>query len=125
MDTKVTPPDVDPPEPGEDQDDLDEAMPRVQITRRRLILGVFFVVSTVAFLYVVLPNLADLENTRERIGDGLVVTGWADLDDLPEALEVTDNRFALGVQWHPEADERSRLIATLVEEARARRNGAG
>jgi putative glutamine amidotransferase len=43
---------------------------------------------------------------------------------LPEALEVADNRFALGVQWHPEADERSRLIAALVGEARARRNGA-
>jgi uncharacterized protein (TIRG00374 family) len=70
MDTQVTPPEVDPPEPVEDQDDLDEAMPRVQITRRGLILGVFFVVSTVAFLYVVLPKLADLENTRERIGEG-------------------------------------------------------
>jgi uncharacterized protein (TIRG00374 family) len=70
MDTQVTPPEVDPPEPADDQDDLDEAMPRVQITRRRLVLGIFFIVSTVAFLYVVLPNLADLENTRERIGEG-------------------------------------------------------
>jgi uncharacterized protein (TIRG00374 family) len=70
MDTKVPPPEADPPEPVDDQDDLDEAMPRVQITRRGLVLGIFFVVSTVAFLYVVLPNLADLENTRERIGEG-------------------------------------------------------
>jgi uncharacterized protein (TIRG00374 family) len=70
MDTQVTPPEADPPEPIDDQDDLDEAMPRVQITRRGLVLGIFFVVSTVAFLYVVLPNLADLENTRERIGEG-------------------------------------------------------
>jgi uncharacterized protein (TIRG00374 family) len=70
MDTQVTPPEVDPPEPVEDQDDLDEAMPRVQITRRGLVLGAFFVVSTVAFLYIVLPKLADLENTRERIGEG-------------------------------------------------------
>jgi putative glutamine amidotransferase len=61
----------------------------------------------------------------DRLGDGLVVTGWADVDALAEALEVEGNRFALGVQWHPEADERSRLIAALVEEARARRNGAG
>ena len=70
MDTKVTPPEVDPPEPGDDQDDLDEAMPRVQVTRKRLVLGVFFVVSALAFLYVVLPKLAALENTRERIGEG-------------------------------------------------------
>jgi putative glutamine amidotransferase len=57
----------------------------------------------------------------ERIGDGLEVTGWATLDDLPEALEVPGNRFALGVQWHPEADEMSPLIAALVEEAREHR----
>jgi putative glutamine amidotransferase len=57
----------------------------------------------------------------ERIGDGLEVTGWATLDDLPEALEVPGNRFALGVQWHPEADETSPLVAGLVDEARRRR----
>jgi putative glutamine amidotransferase len=53
-----------------------------------------------------------------RIGEDLVVTGWADLDELPEAIEVPDKRFALGVQWHPEADATSQVIATLVEEAR-------
>jgi putative glutamine amidotransferase len=55
----------------------------------------------------------------DRIGEGLVVTGWATIDDLPEALEVPGRRFALGVQWHPEADETSPLIAGFVEEARA------
>jgi putative glutamine amidotransferase len=61
----------------------------------------------------------------DRLGAGLTVTGWATLDELPEALEADGNRFALGVQWHPEADERSRLIAALVGEARSRRDGAG
>jgi putative glutamine amidotransferase len=56
----------------------------------------------------------------DRIGEGLVVTGWAQMDELPEALEVEGNGFALGVQWHPEADERSRLIAALVEHAAVR-----
>jgi putative glutamine amidotransferase len=56
-----------------------------------------------------------------RIGDGLEVTGWATIDDLPEVLEVPGNRFALGVQWHPEADSTSPLLAALVEEARAYR----
>jgi putative glutamine amidotransferase len=60
----------------------------------------------------------------DRLGDGLVVTGWADMDELPEALEAGRSRFALGVQWHPEADERSRLVAALVDEARARRTAA-
>jgi putative glutamine amidotransferase len=57
----------------------------------------------------------------DRIGEGLEVTGWATIDDLPEAIEVPGSRFALGVQWHPEADETSPLIAALVEEARAYR----
>jgi putative glutamine amidotransferase len=53
-----------------------------------------------------------------RLGEDLVVTGWSDLDELPEAIELPDKRFALGVQWHPEADATSQVIATLVEEAR-------
>ena len=57
----------------------------------------------------------------ERVGDGLEVTGWATVDDLPEAIEVPGNRFALGVQWHPEADATSPLIAALVDEARSYR----
>jgi putative glutamine amidotransferase len=57
----------------------------------------------------------------ERIGDGLEVTGWATIDDLPEAIELPGNRFTLGVQWHPEADPTSPLVAALVEEARAYR----
>jgi putative glutamine amidotransferase len=57
----------------------------------------------------------------ERIGGGLEVTGWATIDDLPEAIEDPAKRFALGVQWHPEADDTSPLIAALVEEARAYR----
>lgn len=54
----------------------------------------------------------------DRVGEGLVVTGHADLDDLPEAVELPGARFVLGVQWHPEADETSRLIASLVDDAR-------
>ena len=56
----------------------------------------------------------------DEVGDGLVVTGWATLDELPETIEAPDKAFALGVQWHPEADETSRVIAAFVEEARAR-----
>jgi putative glutamine amidotransferase len=54
----------------------------------------------------------------DRVGEDLVVSGWADADELPEAIEIPSKRFALGVQWHPEADEASRIIASLVEEAR-------
>jgi putative glutamine amidotransferase len=55
----------------------------------------------------------------DRIGDGFEVTGWATIDDLPEAIEDPSRRFALGVQWHPEVDPTSGLIAALVECARS------
>lgn len=55
----------------------------------------------------------------DRLGRGLTVTGQSLRDDLPEAVEDVGRRFALGVQWHPEADEASRVIGALVEEARA------
>jgi putative glutamine amidotransferase len=54
----------------------------------------------------------------DRLGDGLTVTGRSGIDDLVEAVEDTDARFLLGVQWHPEADERSRVVSALVEAAR-------
>jgi putative glutamine amidotransferase len=57
----------------------------------------------------------------DRIGEGLVVTGVATLDELPEAIELPERDFVLGVQWHPEADERSRIVGALVEAARAYR----
>jgi putative glutamine amidotransferase len=52
------------------------------------------------------------------LGAGLEVTGRSMLDDLPEALEAPGHRFVLGVQWHPEADERSRVVGALVQHAR-------
>ncbi|HZE05176.1 MAG TPA: gamma-glutamyl-gamma-aminobutyrate hydrolase family protein [Solirubrobacteraceae bacterium] len=60
----------------------------------------------------------------DAIGDGLAVTGVSTLDDLVEAIELPDRRFVLGVQWHPEADEGSRVIAALVQAAAAYRRDA-
>jgi putative glutamine amidotransferase len=56
----------------------------------------------------------------DRLGEGLVVSG-RDLDDgLPETIEMPDKDFVLGVQWHPEADEESRVVGALVSEAAGR-----
>jgi len=55
-----------------------------------------------------------------RIGTGLRVTAHAE-DGTPEALEEPTKRFALGVLWHPEAGEDSRLFESLVAEAAAYR----
>jgi uncharacterized protein (TIRG00374 family) len=70
MDTKVLPPEVHPAEPEEEPHDPDEAMPRVPVTRRSLVIGLFFVVSAIAFLYFVLPELADLKDSGKRVGEG-------------------------------------------------------
>ncbi|HEV2774836.1 MAG TPA: gamma-glutamyl-gamma-aminobutyrate hydrolase family protein [Solirubrobacteraceae bacterium] len=53
----------------------------------------------------------------DSIGDGLRVTGRAARDDSPEAIEDPDARFLLGVLWHPEEDERSRVVGALVNAA--------
>jgi uncharacterized protein (TIRG00374 family) len=53
-------------EPGQH----DEEMPRVQLTRRNVAIGVLFVASIVAFLYFVLPQIAGLEDTWRRIERG-------------------------------------------------------
>jgi len=52
----------------------------------------------------------------KEVGEGLQVTGWAIEDDAVEALEDPSCPFVLGVLWHPEEDENSRLIKALVSE---------
>jgi putative glutamine amidotransferase len=49
----------------------------------------------------------------------LTVTGWAD-DGVVEACEDPARRFALGVQWHPEAARDARLFEALVAAAEVR-----
>jgi putative glutamine amidotransferase len=53
----------------------------------------------------------------DELGEGLVASGWSEPDGLVEAVELPERRFALGVLWHPEADDRSRVVAALVEAA--------
>jgi putative glutamine amidotransferase len=52
------------------------------------------------------------------VADGLAVTGRAVADELVEAVEDPRRRFVLGVQWHPEEDERDRVIAAFVAASR-------
>jgi putative glutamine amidotransferase len=55
----------------------------------------------------------------DELGEGVVATGYAD-DGIVEAIDLPDRTFAVGVLWHPEEDERSRVIGSLVDEARDR-----
>ncbi len=52
------------------EDHNDEEMPRVQLGRKWILLGLVFVVALVAFLYYGLPQLAGLEDTWHRIEQG-------------------------------------------------------
>jgi len=54
----------------------------------------------------------------DKLGEGLVVSGRAEVDGVIEALEADDGRWILGVQWHPEADERSQMMSAFVDAAR-------
>jgi putative glutamine amidotransferase len=54
----------------------------------------------------------------DRVGSELALTGRAEVDGVAEAIEIPGRRFALGVQWHPEADPASSVIAALVAAAR-------
>jgi putative glutamine amidotransferase len=55
-----------------------------------------------------------------ELGEGLVASGWSVPDGLVEAVELAERGFALGVLWHPEEDERDRVVGALVEEARVK-----
>ena len=49
------------------------------------------------------------------------MSGTSTLDELPEAIELADRGFVLGVQWHPEADVASSVVGALVDAAAAAR----
>ncbi len=50
----------------------------------------------------------------DRLGGGLVVTARA-ADGLPEAVELPEARFVVGVQWHPEEDADRRPFQALLD----------
>jgi uncharacterized protein (TIRG00374 family) len=54
---------------GEDRTQ-DEEMPRLRVTRRMLVIGFVFIVAVLAFLYFVLPQIAGLDETWNRIEQG-------------------------------------------------------
>jgi uncharacterized protein (TIRG00374 family) len=48
----------------------DEEMPKMGITRERALLFGLFVISAIAFLYVILPQLGDVKETWGRLDEG-------------------------------------------------------
>jgi putative glutamine amidotransferase len=60
------------------------------------------------------PTKSHHHQAVDRLGEGLVASGWSVLDDLVEAIEAPAARWALGVQWHPEVDPGSGVVGALV-----------
>jgi putative glutamine amidotransferase len=56
----------------------------------------------------------------DRLGDGLVASGWSEDDELVEAIELPDRGFALGVLWHPEEEDSPTVIEALIAAASRR-----
>jgi putative glutamine amidotransferase len=56
----------------------------------------------------------------DTVGEGGRVVARSQLDGLVEAVEWPRRRFAVGVQWHPEALEIDATIAALVDAANGR-----
>jgi uncharacterized protein (TIRG00374 family) len=48
----------------------EEDMPRVALTRRRVILFAVFVLASIAFLYFVLPQIGGVKDAYDRVSDG-------------------------------------------------------
>jgi putative glutamine amidotransferase len=53
-----------------------------------------------------------------ELSEGLVASGFSEPDRVIEAIELPERRFALGVLWHCEEDERSALFGALVAASR-------
>ncbi|MET4921229.1 gamma-glutamyl-gamma-aminobutyrate hydrolase family protein [Streptomyces sp. PSRA5] len=69
----------------------------------------------------VVPEESDVPSSHhqavDRLGKGLIASAYA-ADGTVEAVELVDDRWALGVQWHPEMGQDVRVMAALVEAAR-------
>jgi uncharacterized protein (TIRG00374 family) len=62
----------------------DDEMPKMGLTRRRVLLFGLFVASALAFLYFVLPKLAGLQDTWDRVKTG--APGWLVVAGLLEVV---------------------------------------
>ena len=75
-------------------------------------------------LGAVLGDRAPVKSSHHQgvglVGEGLREVAWAD-DGTVEGLEDPQQRFTVGVLWHPEAGEDMKLFDALVAEARAYR----
>src|SRR5579875_1641989 len=99
---------------------IERGLPLLAICRGMQILNVALGGTLLQHLPDALGH-TDHRRGVDRLGSGLIVSGTSAIDPLVEAIELPGDGFVLGVQWHPEADESSRVIAALVQAADERR----
>lgn len=56
----------------------------------------------------------------DRLGEGVIATGWAEPGGVIEAIELPERSWALGLLWHPEEQRNNPAVAALAEAGRAR-----
>lgn len=56
----------------------------------------------------------------DRLGAGVVASGWAEPGGAIEAIELPEQRWALGVLWHAEEERPSAIFQALAEAASRR-----
>ncbi len=54
----------------------------------------------------ILTNTSHIQAVK-KIGNGLIVNAISAADGVPEGIEFPQNKFCLGVQWHPEFNVQS------------------
>jgi putative glutamine amidotransferase len=57
----------------------------------------------------------------DRLGEGLVASGWAEPGGAIEATELPDRRWALGVLWHTEEEASSAVMRSFTVATAERR----
>ncbi|MGH3211320.1 MAG: gamma-glutamyl-gamma-aminobutyrate hydrolase family protein [Trebonia sp.] len=90
---------------------------RARYTPHDVILGGNSVLGKLLGTQVQVP--AAHHQAPYHLGAGLTVAGWSPDGEVTEAIEVDGHRFGIGVHWHPEEGDDSRLITAFVEAAAA------
>ncbi len=67
---RVTGPRVENERRTPERPSVEEEMPRVHVTRKRMLVLALFVLTSLAFLYFVLPQLGGVRHTWNRLNDG-------------------------------------------------------
>jgi len=79
----MTPESVSGTDSPQDHGHHDEEMPRLALTRKQVAVAILFVLSSVAFLYFVLPKITGLKDTWQRLERGdplwLIVAGMLEI----------------------------------------------